>query len=240
MPTTKLAILLALSTASVTAYGQADAPIDQTPAPIVRDAPGMRPQVTTTQPIMGVWVLSDPNSSVQTVSADAKGTEIRVERGHADVQVHHSAERAQITVDLPDGQVSLLKDGLYTFNAESNTVRVLIGEAEVEKGPNGKPVKIKEDHQLSFAVGPEALRSVDADPQELRADLIQSPRAEGYGNGYAPGPYGDGYPVYPYGYAVYPYWGYPYAYPYFGLGFGYYGGYYGGHFGGFRGGFGRR
>ena len=154
------------------------------------------------------------------------------------MQVHHSAEHSAILVDLPGGQVSLLKDGLYTFNAESNTVRVLGGEAEIEKGSNGKPIKIKEDHQLSFAAGPGNLKSVDADPEELRADLIQSPRGEGYGNGYMGG-YGDGYAPYPYGYAAYPYWGYPYYYPYVGFGFGYWGG--GGFYrGGYRGGFGRR
>ena len=243
MPKTTFTLLLALTTASAGALAQADPSMNQAPAPIVRNTPGMRPQVTTTQPMMGVWVLSDPNSTVKTVSADAKGTEIRVERGRANVQVHHSAEGAAIMVDLPGGQVSLLKDGLYTFNAESDTVRVLIGEAEVGSGAKGKPVKIKEEHQLSFAAGPSALKPVDADPQELRADLLPpngaGPRGDGYrpgyGAGYAPGPYGDGYAAYPYGYAVYPYaygWGYPYPYLGFGWGFGYYGG--------FRGGWGRR
>ena len=106
----------------------------------------MWPRVTTTQPIAGIWLQTDQNSSVQTLSADAQKTEIRVERGRANVQVHHPADNTQILVDLPGGQTTLLKDGLYTFNAETNTVRVLHGEAEVYPGTTNstaKPVKIK-------------------------------------------------------------------------------------------------
>ena len=93
------------------------------------------------------------NSTVKTVSADANGAEIRVERGRANVQVTHPADHAKIVVDLPGGQTSLLKDGLYTFNAETNTVRVLRGEAESYTDANGKATKVKEEHELSFARG---------------------------------------------------------------------------------------
>jgi hypothetical protein len=185
---------------------------------------------------------------VREISAGADTTELRVERGLANINVHHAAQGAQILVDLPGGQLSLLKDGLYTFNAASNTARVLKGEAKAFPSTNAsaKAVKVKEDHAVTF--GALQLHSVEFYPAAARADLLP---AYGYGEGeghgpyysYGPyyGPYGDGfygygYPYYAYGWG-YPYygWGYPYygwGYPGFGIGFGYYGG-----FGGFRGGF---
>ena len=250
MPRT-LPLLLTLATLSAGAFaqtgqvGQSTSPntIQSQPAPITRNTPqGNFPRVTTTEPVAGVWLQTDQNSTAKTVSADATKTEIRIDRGRANVQVHHPAGNSQILVDLPGGQTTLLKDGLYTFNAETNTVRVLHGEAEVYPGganSNAKPVKVKEDHELSFMAGNMNLKAREADWQDLRSDLLPGGRPGGdgpaYGPGYGYGPYGDGYA--PYGYSPYFAYGYPYyAYPYygypfgFGLGFGYYGG-----FGGFHG-----
>jgi hypothetical protein len=207
------------------------------------DAP-MRPArtISSSQPIAGVWVRTDANSAVQTVSADAKGTELRVTHGIANVSVHHPEHDARILVDLPGGQVALLKDGMYTLNADTNVVRVLKGEADAYPGSAVDGIKVKEEHQL--ALGKDN-RATEVAPGELMADYLPGRNddargSEGYaGAGYGYGPYGDGfygYP-YPYPYVAYGYgypWGYGWGYPYgVGLGFGYYGG-----FGGFRGGFG--
>ena len=215
-------------------------------APIVRGTPGQsaRQTINTTRPAPGVWLRTEPNSSVKTLSTTGNTTELRVERGRANVEIHNAAPNAEILVDLPGGQASLLKDGLYTFNAETNTIRVLRGEAHAYIGANtsAKPIKVKEEHQFAFAAN---TKPQEVDYRAMSADLLQAGpagRGDGYASGpaygYAPGPgygpYGDGYPAYPY-----PYYGYGYGYPYFGypygfgLGFGF--GYYGG-FGGFRGG----
>jgi hypothetical protein len=247
----------------------------QSPAPIVRSTPGadssqgmpdtsydnapyhngpaqrmQRPaarQVSSSTPIAGVLLRVDAGSSVQTVSADARGTEIRVTSGRANVNVHQPARNSQILVDLPGGQVDLLKDGLYTFNAQTNTVRVLKGEAEAFT--NGAPadakgVKVKEYQQLVFSGSANAMHSTDVGPGQLTADLLSGSNGEPVRSAYAARPYGDGFYGYgyPYGYG----YGYPYGYPYgfgypygIGLGIGFGGGFYhgGGGFygGGFRG-----
>jgi len=211
------------------------------PAPIQRNYPGQinyaasqraaAPQVSSTRPIPGVIVRTDPSSSVQTVSATADVTELRITGGRANVSVRHPENNTQLLVDLPGGQTALLKDGLYTFNASTNTVRVLKGEARVFPGTKDAEVKVKEDHQFTFGA---SARATEVSFSQARADLLPG--------AVAPGNYGDGprYPYayeypYPYGYYGYPYggWGYPYGgygYPFgFGIGFGY--------FGGFRGGF---
>jgi hypothetical protein len=255
-----LGMLVALTTLSVAHAQYASAPAQNSypnsaqsqPAPIVQGYPGTaqnaqysaRParsrQIFDTQPAAGVSVRSDMSNGVETITASEAVTELRVQQGRADVTIHHPADHSEILVDLPGGQVALLKDGLYTFNAGTSTVRVLHGEAEAYTGnkTDGKGTKVKEDQQLT--VSPNwKLKAVDASPYELTADLLPG-GAAGHGDGYGPS-YGDGfYGGYPYYAGVYGYpWGYPYGYGYpfgLGVGFGYYGGFRGG-FGGLRGGF---
>jgi hypothetical protein len=200
-------------------------------APIQRSYPGQRasaPQVMTTRPIPGVIVRTDPASAVQTVSATADVTELRITAGRANVSVRHPEQNVQLLIDLPGGQTALLKDGLYTFNASTNTVRVLKGEARVFPGTTNAEVKVKEDHQFTFGA---SARATEVSFNQARADLL--PGAVVRSN-YGDGPYYPEYPYpyYPYGYYGYPYggWGYPYG---FGIGFGYFGGFRGG-FGGFH------
>ncbi len=205
-----------------------------------------RTQIYDAQPGPGVSVRSDVATGVQTVTSTPGLTEIRVVQGRADVTIHHPADHSEILVDLPGGQISLLKDGLYTFNAATNTVRVLRGEAQVYNttNPDSKGAKVKETQQLAFFPNVK-LKAVDAYEYELTADLLPLGNQNGEGmrgdGPYNAGPYGDGFYAggygYPYGYGYYPYaYGYPFG---FGLGFGYYGGFggYRGGFGGYRGGF---
>ena len=200
-------------------------------------------QVFDSQPSAGIFVRSDVAHGVEVVSSSDSVTELRVLQGRADVTVHHPADHSEILVDLPGGQVSLLKDGLYTFNAGTQTVRVLHGEAEAFGGAKNasKGTKVKETQQIAF-YGNVKLKAVNAYAYELTADLLPGGaqgRDEGFGDGpYRRGFYG-GYPYYagaygyPFGYGFAPYgYGYGYGYP-FGVGLGF--GYYGGGFGGFRG-----
>lgn len=202
-------------------------------------------------PIPGVILRIGQQSSVQEVSSDARKLELRVQRGVANINVHDPAKNTLILVDLPGGQTQLLKNGLYTFNAETNTARVLHGEAlafPAGAAETAKPIKVKEYNKIVYN-GTEA-RPHEFVPYEASVDLLPGPqvaRSEGGGGmepGFGYGPYGDGwYPYYAYGYPAWG-WGYPY-YPYgygfyppfgVGIGFGYYGGFHGGGFhGGFHG-----
>ena len=234
------------------------------PAPVERSwsgpvvaPPPQTHSASNAQVIPGVRLRVGNNSNVTQVDKTPQRLELRVTRGIANINVHDPAKDLLILVDLPGGQAQLLKNGLYTFNAETGTVRVLKGEALAFPGDSAvkkdmKPIRIKEDHKVDFTSG--RVRSEEFMPQEARADLVpgnggpgsaHGERPYGYGP-YGYGPYGDGY----YGYGPYPYpyyagypwgWGWePYGfYPYgVGIGFSYFGGYrgYGGfHGGGFRG-----
>ena len=179
----------------------------------------------------GVFIRVGRGSSIRAIKLSNEDTELRVDRGVVNISVHDPLKHAQILIDLPGGQTDLIKDGFYTFNANTNTVRVLKGEAYAYPGTNTqqKPIKVKEFHAVIFN-GPD-IRSFEFDPFEARADLIPYARGGNYQPG--PGGYGPyaGYPYYDYGYPYY--WGY---YPW---GFGFYGGgFYGRGGGGYRGGWG--
>jgi hypothetical protein len=184
----------------------------------------------------GVFLRVGRGSDVRAITLTNENTALKVERGVANISVHSAIKHAQILIILPGGETNLIKDGFYTFNANTNTVRVLKGEAYAYPGTNtqAKPIKIKENHAVIFN-GPD-IRSFEFDPFEARADLIPYGQSMG-GPGPAPGYYGPyaGYPYYDYGYPYY--WGYYYPF-YFGLGWGYYGGWGGGWGGGWHGGWG--
>lgn len=201
---------------------------------------------TTAQPITGVMLRVAPQSVVEQVSSDPQMFELRVERGVANVNVHNPGKDKLIVVDLPGGKTQLLKNGLYTFNAETNTARVLKGEALAfpqDAASNAKPLKVKELNKVVF--NGTQVKPHEFVPYEASVDLLpgpEGPRGEvAPGYGYPPYGYGFyGYPNWAYGY---PGWGYPYYpygfYPYgVGLGFAYYGGFHGGYVGGFHGGVG--
>ena len=192
----------------------------------------------------GVFVRVGRGSDVRAITLTNENTELRVERGVANISVHSAIKHSQILIDLPGGQVNLIKDGFYTFNANTNTVRTLKGEAYAYPGTGNmqaKPIKVKEEHAVIFN-GPD-IRAFEFDPFEARADLIPYARMEGPegyqggGGAYYGGPYA-GYPYYDYGYPYY--WGL-YDPFYFGFGWGgYWGGGYGwrGGYGGYHGGYG--
>ncbi len=204
-------------------------------------------------PTPGVILRVGMHSAVREVTSDEAKLELRVERGVANINVHDPAKGKLILVDLPGGQTQLLKNGLYTFNAETNTARVLKGEAlafRPDAAPDAKPLKVKEYHKFVF--NGTDVKTHEFVPYEASVDLLpgpEGPNAEGaargygygaYGYGHAYGAYGDGFYGSPYW--AYPGWGspfYPLGYgfsPYgVGLGFTYYGGFHGYH-GGYHGG----
>lgn len=242
------------------------------PAPIERAAVTATDKTTYTKPLTtgqtiapgtdtanaqatsGIFLRVGKNSSVNAVSVTPENTELRVTQGVANISVHLPVAHAQILVDLPGGQTALVKDGFYTFNAETNTIRVLKGEAFAYPGNNQKSIKIKEDHALVF--GSPHTKAFEFDPFEARADLIPydlppgssagSGTANytddggdyGYGGGYAGYGGGYGFPYGGFGFGSFydsPYGYYPFGLGLYGLGF-YGGGFYGGGYGGYYGG----
>jgi len=207
----------------------------------------------------GVFLRVGVESTLEMVTPELLHTEVRLQRGRAEVEVDKIDPSNRILVDLPHGQAQLLERGLYSFDAESGLVRVFDGKASVYPGENLKtdvrPIEVKGGRELVIA-------GLDAKPQRfdrnqavddlyrwgsLRAKYLEDANrnltTEYAGGNYYPGWYWAGGPYgytwwpgaglgwSPYGYGFYS----PYAF--YGGGF-YYGGGYGRGFGGggFRGG----
>jgi hypothetical protein len=100
----------------------------------------------------GIFLRLGDESMVQMISPDLTHTEIRLDRGQANIEVDQIYAQNRILIDLKDGQTQILKNGLYTFDADHSTVRVFDGKAAVYPGTNlqtnVKPIELKGGHQL--------------------------------------------------------------------------------------------
>jgi hypothetical protein len=180
----------------------------------------------------GVFLRLGNDSTVQMVSPNLTQTEVRLERGHANVEVDQLYKQNVILIDLEKGQTQLLQNGLYTFDADSSTVRVFDGKANVFPGSNlqtdVKPIDVKGSHELTLTGEPVKPQHFDKDRSQddlyrwssLRSEYLGDANvgiAEEYAGAsdfypgwyWAGGPYGytwlpgDGLFWNPYGYGFY-------------------------------------
>jgi hypothetical protein len=118
----------------------------------------------------GVFLRLGNDSTVQMISPNLTHTEVKLERGHANVEVDQLYKQNIILIDLEKGQTQLLQNGLYTFNADSSTVRVFDGKAAVFPGANlqadTKPIDVKGGREL-------ALTGEPTKPQHFNKDQAQ-------------------------------------------------------------------
>jgi hypothetical protein len=148
----------------------------------------------------------------------------------------------RILIDQKNGQTQILKNGLYEFDADNNTVRTFDGKAAVYPGANlqsnVKPIEVKGGHQL--ALTGEAVKPVSFDKDRTQDDLYRwsSLRSQylgeanvdlaahyaGYGPAYGYGGFAPGWDWDPY---LYAYDWIPGGGPFFSpFGFGFYSPYY--------------
>jgi hypothetical protein len=212
----------------------------------------------------GVFLRLDNNSTVKMISPDLTHTEVQLDRGRASVEADQIYPQNRILIDQKGGQTQLLKNGLYEFNADNNTVRTFDGRAAVYPGDNlqgdVKPVDVKGGRQLALNGEPAKPHSFDKDGAQddlyrwssLRsaylgeANIDLAAQYAGYGPGFGgfnPGWYWDsglyGYDWLPGGGPFWSPFGYGFYSPYYlyGGGFVYGRGFYGRGYG-YRGGYG--
>ena len=201
-----------------------------------------RAEVTLTP---GVVLRMDRSSVVKMVKAEPTHSEVLLESGRADVVVGDLPGQRELEVDTANGvQTSLLKPGLYDFDAKAGELKVYDGKAAVSRSADAKWIDVKDGQEL-------ALNGSTGKASDFNsADDRQRYYAARYGEGFGYGAEGGDYPLgegYPYGYGYGPGFGFygPFAYGFYpgffyggGFGYGFGGGYFGGFRGGFRGGYG--
>jgi hypothetical protein len=214
----------------------------------------------------GIFLRLDKNSTVKMIKPDLTHTEVSVEHGRAEVEADQLYPQNRILIDQKGGQTQILKNGLYEFNADANTVRAFDGKAAVYPGndleSNVKPIEVKGGHQL--ALTGERVKPVGFDKDRSQDDLYRwsqlrsqylgeanvdlAAQYAGYGpaygyGGFAPGwswdPYLYGYDWLPVGGPFFSPFGFGFYSPYYlyGGGFVYGRGFYGRGYG-YRGGYG--
>jgi hypothetical protein len=154
----------------------------------------------------GIFVRLGNDTTVQMISPDLTHTEIRLEQGHANVEVDQIYAQNTVLVDLKNGQTQLLKAGLYAFDANAAAVRVFDGKAAVYPGSdllaNIKPIEVKGGRQLALTGEP--LKSQGFNKDQAAADPLykwSSLRSEYLGE--ANLSLAEGYAAYP---SFYPGW----------------------------------
>jgi hypothetical protein len=157
----------------------------------------------------GVFLRLDNNSTVKMIKPDLTHTEVSLERGRASVEADQLLPQNLILIDQRNGQTQLLKNGLYEFNAENNTVRTFDGKAAVFPGndmqSNVKPVDLKGGRQLALNGEPMKPQGFDKNQSQddlykwssLRSQYLGEANVDlaaqyaGYGGAFNPGWYWD-------------------------------------------------
>jgi uncharacterized membrane protein YgcG len=115
----------------------------------------------------GIFLRLGEDSTVQMVSKNLTHTEVRLERGRANIEVDQIYKQNTVLVDFANGQTQLLQHGLYTFDANNSTVRVFDGRAAVYPGQNLqsniKPIEVKGGRQLVLTGEPTKPQRFDKD-----------------------------------------------------------------------------
>jgi hypothetical protein len=208
----------------------------------------------------GIFLRLGDDSTVEMVSNNLTRTEVKLERGRANVEVDQIYKQNTILIDFTNGQTQLLQHGLYAFDANNSTVRVFDGKAAVYPGQNLqsniKPIEVKGGRQLVLTGEPTKPQRFDKDQAKndelykwssLRSAYLGDANVDlaqeyaGYGS-FSPGWYWAGGP---FGYTWLPgdglFWnpfGFGFYSPYYIYGGGFiyrHPGYYGGH--GYHGGY---
>jgi hypothetical protein len=134
----------------------------------------------------GVFLRLDNDSTVKMVTPDLTHTEVLLERGRAEVEADQLYPQNRILIDQKGGQTQIVKNGLYEFNADNNTVRTFDGKAAVYPGDNlqsnVKPVSVNGGRQI--AMTGEAVKPVKFDKNRSEDDLYRwsSLRSQYLGN----------------------------------------------------------
>lgn len=97
----------------------------------------------------GVYLRLGEHSAIRLLNNSLTDTRVRFEKGSAIIEADELHKENNIQVETGGATVRLLKTGLYRFDSEPLSVKVLKGEAQVET--SGKPVKLGKNHLATLA-----------------------------------------------------------------------------------------
>jgi hypothetical protein len=187
----------------------------------------------------GAFLRIGPNSDFRLDSVGLADTRVSLVHGSAMLEADQMVQGTRLEVGVGGATADVLKKGLYSFNANPQTMRVLDGKLKVASAT--KTREIGGDDQILLANG-DNLKKTDFDKSQAKSDPLYvwseaRSRAEANQNAMV-AENGDGYAPVGRGWFWDPYAGYYGFWPaesflYSPFGFGFYGGYYPGFYGGY-------
>jgi hypothetical protein len=96
----------------------------------------------------GVFLRIADNSAVKMISPDLANTEVELSRGRAIIEALDVHKENSIRLYQNGGVVTVVKNGLYDFDADHSNVRVFSGEADVHNG--SQEVKLKDKRMATI------------------------------------------------------------------------------------------
>ena len=152
----------------------------------------------------GVFLRVAENSSIRMINNDLSNTRIEVLTGRALVEsASETLKDDAVSLQLHDDTIRIAKNGLYEIFAETSTVRVYQGEADVESPGGNLAVSKGREATLSAKLEEHKFDTADTDDLYswtsrrsgyLAAANVSSAKtmSSGGGYGYAPYSYGGG------------------------------------------------
>jgi hypothetical protein len=116
----------------------------------------------------GVFLRVGDNSRIRMVSPELVDPRVEIVRGEAMVEVDYMPKQAHLDVMERGADASLLKEGLYKFNADEGQIQVIDGKAQVTD--NGQSKEIGKGKEIVLSGAP--LKPVKFD-RKAEDDLYQ-------------------------------------------------------------------
>lgn len=118
----------------------------------------------------GVFLRVDDNSSIKMVNPGLADTEVEVDKGRAMVEGTDINKDNNIRVDEDGVTTRILKNGLYGFDSNHNTIRVFKGKAEVVE--NDKKIGLGRERELVLNHGSKP-KAQDFDARNYEDDFFR-------------------------------------------------------------------
>lgn len=190
----------------------------------------------------GAFLRIGHNSEIQLISAGLINSNIKLTHGSALLEAADVVKGSSLTIGLGSSNARVAQKGLYAFDANQQTVKVLdgklslstaAGQTTLKKGDqvllaSDSPLKKRDFDKKAYQQDPLYVWSNVRSHDEAEASISLADQVANYGGWYGPGWYWD--PAWSF-YAFAPGWGYlggPFGWNYYSPAFVYaYGGYWG-------------
>jgi hypothetical protein len=115
----------------------------------------------------GVFLRVAENSAVKMIRPELATTEVEVDKGRAMVEGTDIRKENDIRIDLNGTNTKILKNGLYEFDADEDSIRVFKGKVEVRDG--GQKVDLGQGKEIVLNTGGK-LKAEDFDARKYQDD----------------------------------------------------------------------